>query len=76
MLAWAEGFLSALPGGDLIILDELGPLEFEQNRGLVSGLGLIDSRRYRLSCAVIRPELVGAALSRWPWGEVVDLGTG
>jgi nucleoside-triphosphatase len=72
-LEWADRFLGELPGGDLLILDELGPLELKRQTGLTAGLGLIDSRRYRLSCVVIRPELLSLAQVRWPWGEPLEI---
>lgn len=72
VLAWGNQILEGLPRtGELLVLDELGPLEFMTNTGLTEGLRRIESRKYRLVCVVIRPELLDAALARWPWGQVV-----
>lgn len=71
-LAWGNQTLEGLPQtGELLILDELGPLEFLTKAGLTEGLRRIESRKYRLVCAVIRPALLDAAMSRWPWGQVI-----
>jgi nucleoside-triphosphatase THEP1 len=78
-LAWGESRLQAVLKSsnllpiDLLIIDEIGPLEFERNQGWVSGLRLVDQRNYRLACITIRPALLLAARKRWPWGQVVQL---
>jgi len=71
-LQWANRSLAKLPPGRLLIIDELGPLELRTNRGLTSGLKLVDERKYLLSLVVIRPALLAAARERWPWGEPLD----
>lgn len=30
-----------------------------------------DARRYRLAVAVVRPELLDAAMARWPWASCI-----
>lgn len=72
VLAWGNAILDRLPAGGLLVLDELGPLEFEHGQGLSAGLALLDARRHRLAVAVVRPELLTAALSRWPWAQTSD----
>ncbi len=71
--AWGNRVLHGLPICDLLILDELGPLEFLLGEGLQEGLRLIDERRFPVVCAVVRPELLVQAKERWPWGQVVSL---
>ena len=71
VLAWGNGVLSRITKADLVIIDELGPLEFRQQQGLQSGLVLLDAWRYRLACVTIRSSLVGAARMRWSWSQVV-----
>lgn len=66
-LAWGNDILRDLPPCDLVILDELGPLEFIHDGGLQEGVHLIDSRRLRVACVTIRPELRPHAQKRWPW---------
>ncbi len=47
---------------DLLIVDELGPLEFERNEGWPAGLAAIDSAAYKVGVVVIRPELLAPGL--------------
>jgi nucleoside-triphosphatase THEP1 len=71
--AWGNQILNEFNVSDTIFLDELGPLEFEQNLGLVEGLKLIDEERFHRTFIVIRPELIGLAQRRWPDSKVMDL---
>jgi nucleoside-triphosphatase THEP1 len=73
VLAWGNRILEEIGYTQLFILDELGPLELLENRGLVAGLSIIDQVRFRHACVVIRPALLPTAQERWPWGLVQDL---
>lgn len=75
VLAWGNQVLQHLDKPDLLILDELGPLELLENDGLTVALKLVDDRQYRLACVVVRPSLLATALERWPWGTVLDIST-
>jgi nucleoside-triphosphatase len=79
-IAWGNGALEANAaleangaedGAHLVIIDELGPLELTHARGLTAGLALLDKGAYRAAVVVIRPELLEAAVARWPGAEVV-----
>jgi nucleoside-triphosphatase len=59
-LAWADGLVAAAPPCDLLVVDELGPLELLQGRGLRSALTVLREGRYRLALVVVRPDLVEA----------------
>lgn len=61
------------PDCALLVVDELGPLEFQRAQGLVNGLSAVDQRGYRVACVVVRPELLPEALVRWPEAYVVDV---
>jgi len=74
VLCWGNRILEQIQDNDLLILDELGPLELLDEKGLTAGLKTVDERRYRLGCVVARPSLLGAARERWPWGEVMYIG--
>lgn len=69
VLAWGNQILEGLHHGELLILDELGPLEFLENIGLTAGMKLIDRKGYKLTCVVVRPALLQNALERWPWAR-------
>jgi iron complex transport system ATP-binding protein len=74
-LAWGNEVLArvSLDHADLLIIDELGPLEFHRGSGLSAGLDAIGARRYAVACVVVRPSLLDAALTRWPHAVVVDV---
>jgi nucleoside-triphosphatase THEP1 len=73
VLQWGNAVLTAIGACHLLILDELGPLELLDGRGLSQGLELIGARRYSVACLVIRPSLLTAALELWPWAEVFQV---
>jgi nucleoside-triphosphatase THEP1 len=75
-LEWGNDILANIVSSQLLVLDELGPLELERGVGLVNGIGLITARDYQLACAVVRPVLIEAALKLWPWGEIFDVRSG
>jgi len=75
-LAWGNGVLRAAAqqaDADLLVVDELGPLEFVRGEGFMEGLAAVDAGHYGVACAVVRPALVDEALRRWPDATVVDV---
>jgi len=76
VLEWGNQILTGLAGGELLIIDELGPLELLYNTGWTAGLDLLDERRYWLSVVVIRPSLLEVAQARWPWGRALQVEPG
>jgi iron complex transport system ATP-binding protein len=72
VLEWANQILGNSPPTDLLIIDELGPLEFLRGEGLISGLDRIDAGQYRVACVVVRSSLLPKALQRWPQAQVVS----
>lgn len=73
-IQWGNDVLSAVTNPDLLIIDELGPLEFRRQQGLQGALKLLDAWRGNLVCVAIRPSLVGAARMRWPWSRLLVVG--
>jgi nucleoside-triphosphatase THEP1 len=73
VLSWGNALLQSIHSCQLLVLDELGLLEFNHNSGLISAFRLIESRCYRLACVGIRPSLLPVALERWPWARVHTL---
>ncbi len=69
-LDWGNDILANILSSQLVIVDELGPLELTNGSGLVNGIELITRRGYRLACVVVRPSLLENAIIRWPWGEI------
>jgi ABC-type cobalamin/Fe3+-siderophores transport system ATPase subunit/nucleoside-triphosphatase THEP1 len=72
VMAWGDRILRESSNSDLLIIDELGPLEFLRHQGLMEGLRLIDEQRYRVACVVVRSSLLPTALQRWPHALVVS----
>lgn len=74
-MVWGNEVLArvSLDRADLLVVDELGPLEFHRGSGLVAGLEAIAAERYGVACVVVRPSLLDAALARWPHAVVVDV---
>lgn len=70
-LAWGNAILDNTSACDLLLIDELGPLEFRGEGGLLAGFAAIEARRYRLAVAVVRPELLDTARARWPWFSLI-----
>lgn len=70
---WGNEVLRESVPCDLLIVDELGPLEFQRNQGWISGLSALDSGEYRLALAVIRPSLLDEASKRWVISRVINL---
>ncbi len=69
-LAWGAEVLRQATPCDLLIIDELGALEFERNGGWSVALDIIAHGNYRRALVVVRPELLKIAQSRWPWAEI------
>lgn len=72
-LQWADEVLARAANCDLLVIDELGPLELERCQGWVHGLAALDAGKYRLALVVVRPELVEIARQRWRQAECIEL---
>ncbi len=71
-MTWANDVIREADNCELLIIDEIGPLELLQGRGLTSGIERLDNRQYKAACVVIRPSLIPTALQRWPHAKVVS----
>ena len=58
--AWANDFLANIQSCDLLIIDELGPIEFEHHSGLIAAFDCLKTVDYKKALVVIRPELIAA----------------
>ncbi len=65
-LRWGNMLLAQLPPCDVLLIDELGPLEFRGEGGFLAGFQAIAAQQYRLALVVVRPELIDIARERWP----------
>lgn len=65
-LEWGKEVLTRATPCDLLVVDEIGPLEIEQREGWVSALDLLHSSSFRLALIVVRPELIHPVQLRLP----------
>jgi nucleoside-triphosphatase THEP1 len=68
---WGNERLKTAENAQILLIDELGYLEIEENRGWTAGLDLLDSGRYGHAVVVIRPDLLKAARKRWKPAHLV-----
>lgn len=62
VLKWGDDLLAVATPCDLLVVDELGLLEFERGGGWQNGLSAIQSGKFRSAVVVIRPELIDKAI--------------
>lgn len=70
-LDWCNEVLQNATPCDLLIIDELGPLEFDRGEGLLASFEANDSRQFKASLTVVRTSLLEKARDRWPDAEVL-----
>lgn len=74
-LDWGNQVLASSTPCDLLVVDELGPLEFEHGKGWQAGIEAVSSQQYAIALVVIRAEMLGEALLRWPEANLVEIDT-
>ena len=57
---WADEILAKIAETDVLIVDELGRLEFDAKTGLISAFDALRRANYREAFVVIRPEKIAA----------------
>ncbi|HEX2980258.1 MAG TPA: nucleoside-triphosphatase [Anaerolineaceae bacterium] len=72
-LSWGNRVLEQATPCDVLVIDELGPLEFIRGQGWTAGIAALDRGSYRFALAVIRPELIALAGKRWPRAQVAEI---
>jgi len=73
VMQWSNDLLGSIHQADLVIVDELGPLEFKFGQGWQKGLQLLDRKEFASAVAVIRPELLTLALESWPTARIMEI---
>jgi len=63
-LEWGAELLRGATPCDLLVVDELGPLELKLGQGLVAALDVLDEGAFSLALVVVRPELVESMRER------------
>lgn len=72
---WCNEVLSQSSSADLLIVDEIGPLEFERGDGFIDGIKALDRGLFRLGLVVVRNTLLEMAQKRWPAAENLNIST-
>ncbi len=73
IISWCNTVLSTATPCAVLVIDEIGPLEFEQGEGFIAGLEAVDSGEYTLALVVVRPHSLSQALERWADAEVLNI---
>lgn len=66
VLAWGNQVLAAIEQTDLLLIDELGPLELLKGKGWQAGIQLLERGDFRVACVVVRRELLNVMIARFP----------
>lgn len=74
-LDWGNHVFSNSTPCDLLIVDELGPLEIDRGEGWQAGLAAVNSKAYAVAVVVVRAELLGSILVRWSDANLVEIDT-
>lgn len=72
-LAWGNTALKAIDTCDLLVIDELGPLELLHNQGWQSALPLLKQGNYHVACAVVRRSLLTVFQAIFPDAKVIEI---
>ena len=72
-LNWGNDRLAEATPCDLLVVDELGLLEFERGGGWQNGITAIHSSKFQLAVVVIRPELIAKARVTFENAQVMDI---
>ncbi len=70
---WGNKMLKEAVPCDLLMIDELGPLEFQRGEGWVNGFTVIESGDYSTALIVVRPSLIDEAARLWQVSRIIDL---
>lgn len=72
-LEWGNLILKKATPCDLLIVDELGVLEFERIEGWLAGFPAIATKQYRYAFVTIRPEILERAHLKWPKARIIKI---
>ncbi len=73
VIRWGNQVFTAAIPTEVLIVDEIGPLELQRGQGWSAALSALDSRQYDLAILVMRPALLAQSQQRWAWGEVMEV---
>jgi len=72
-IPWGNHVLNKSVPCDILIIDEIGYLELENNGGWKKSFEILEGKLFKIAFIVIRKELVEVALSHWENAQVLIL---
>lgn len=73
VLQWGNTIFAELDDStsiDLLVVDEIGPLELDRQLGWMEAVKRLDRGQFRTAVVVVRDEYVEMAQKRWPNSKV------
>lgn len=74
-IIWGNDVLNKSVPCDVLIIDEVGYLEFEKNCGWNKSFEILEERGFKIAFVVVRIDLVEAALSKWKKAQILRIET-
>ncbi len=65
-IAWGQDILMHTPVSDLLVIDEIGPLEISLGKGLINALLALNRLNYQIAVVSLRPLLIEPLLKLLP----------
>jgi nucleoside-triphosphatase THEP1 len=73
-LKWGNDALKHLPPYDVVVVDELGPLEFDRQQGWTAGFDVLARHTAGIAIATVRPSLLTRLQAFWPDSVTIYVG--
>jgi nucleoside-triphosphatase THEP1 len=71
VLSWGNEILRKSEPTEVLIIDELGFLEFEKKQGWTSAFGIIERNDFKIAIVVVRTGLLENAIAKWPAAKII-----
>jgi len=73
VLTWGNKILDEMGRGEVLIVDEIGYLELENNQGWTAVFSVLQRGLFEEAYLIVRESLLPRALSHWKYAKVVHL---
>jgi nucleoside-triphosphatase THEP1 len=71
VLKWGDKVIQYSVPTTVLIIDELGFLEFEKNTGWISAFDILEDGDYKIAIVVVRAGLLKLALAKWENARII-----
>ena len=75
-IPWGNDVLNYSIPCDVLIIDEIGYLEFEKNSGWNNSFKILREKEFKIAFIVVRIDFIGAALSYWEKAQILKIENG